>query len=448
MAKEPTSEGESQAGKRKPLTIDLSAEAVERKSDVSESEAKAAASSEAKADATRPSAGGSPGASPGKGAQSSDGFPKADDSASARARRFSFLPLLVVAILGGGIGAIAVAVLVSLGYLAPPVDGREAENAAAIASLQDEIGALQQRLDAADALEPRVAALEGKVAALPGDAPPPSDPAALAALDERLAALESRSGTAVPSTLDLTPEIDALRQEIAALRSAAPEAIDIEAALAPLREAMQALGVRVDALPNAERVAAIEERIDALDAHLNETTGQVAAAVSLAPAVAADALAEQLEAGKPFADALNALRDLGVDTEAIEALSPHADSGIATLTELRVGFETAIAPIPLTPPATGDESALQRLLGSARGLVEVRPARPAAGSDPAAIVARIRAALGVGDLRTALDERNALPQEAKDATAEWAGEAEARLAADEAVARIRSDALARLGPAE
>ena len=47
--------------------------------------------------------------------------------------------------------------------------------------------------------------------------------------------------------------------------------------------------------------------------------------------------------------------------------------------------------------------------------------------------------------KTALAEWNSLPEDAKAKTADWARAAEARLAADELVARLRSEALSRLG---
>jgi hypothetical protein len=74
----------------------------------------------------------------------------------------------------------------------------------------------------------------------------------------------------------------------------------------------------------------------------------------------------------------------------------------------------------------------------------VRPAHPTEGADPAAIVARIRAALDAGDLKTALAEREALPDNAKAATAPWAADAQARNDADALVATLRAESLARL----
>ena len=91
-----------------------------------------------------------------------------------------------------------------------------------------------------------------------------------------------------------------------------------------------------------------------------------------------------------------------------------------------------------------DANVLNRLFGSARNLVEVRPANPTAGEDPGSVVARISGALRVGDLKTALSEWNTLPEEIRTATSEWARTAETRMIADDLVARLRGAALSRL----
>jgi hypothetical protein len=112
---------------------------------------------------------------------------------------------------------------------------------------------------------------------------------------------------------------------------------------------------------------------------------------------------------------------------------------------LRQEFEAAVAKMDLRSPIPENAGTFDRLLGSARGLVQVRPADPVAGSDPAAVVARMRGALAAGDLKTALAERESLPEPAKTATADWARAADARRAAGELVAELRAEALSRLG---
>jgi hypothetical protein len=129
----------------------------------------------------------------------------------------------------------------------------------------------------------------------------------------------------------------------------------------------------------------------------------------------------------------------------LAALEPRAPEGLPTLPELRAQFEEQAAAIDLSMPVPASAGPLDRLLGSARGLVEVRPAKPTGGTDPGAVLARIRGALEAGDLENALAEWNALPEDARAPLAEWARSVEARVTAEKLVAELRSEALSRLG---
>jgi hypothetical protein len=170
----------------------------------------------------------------------------------------------------------------------------------------------------------------------------------------------------------------------------------------------------------------------------------VARQTALQPAIAAGALAEALRGGAPFSAELDALAALGVGEADIAALRPHATAGLPTHQALQSGFDAAIADVPLEQPVPANAGTVERLLESARGLVEVRRAGPTTGDQPAAVVTRVRAALAAGDLETALAEWRGLPENARTATAAWAERAEARLAAERLVAKLRGEALARL----
>ena len=141
----------------------------------------------------------------------------------------------------------------------------------------------------------------------------------------------------------------------------------------------------------------------------------------------------------------SALKCLGVEAEAVEQLAPHAESGLPTLAHLAAEFERRRHSRPLDANPGGDRRDRPPPAKRAR-LVEVRPAHPTAGADPAAIVARIRGALaGRRSEAAALSEWNTLPDTIKAPTADWARSVEARLKADELVARLRAEALSRLG---
>ena len=464
MAKDTSDKGEragQQGPRRKPVTIDLPAEEVDRKpaagdggtaAEVSQSvagstggdpepvakasppdEPKAAAaaapdpgpnpkmsSSDAmKSDRSArptPSAAESAGAGPGRGPQV-----KAADAS------FSFVPLLVAAILGGVMVALVVVLLARGGFFLPAPDTSGPDLAAEIATLKDEVAALKQ------------AGAQDNLAPLRSE---------LAALKQSLDELSNREPTPAPDTAaltDLQNRVATLSSALTALKSAGGgDASAVAGSLADLTKEVDALSARLKTVPGEERIAALETNADALSRKVDELSPKIDSAAALAPAVAADGLAAALEAGRPFTAELAALRTLGVDAKAVDGLAPYGDSGLPTLSALRAEFEAAIAPIDLSAPIPEGTGVVDRLLASARGLVAVRPAHPTEGADPAAVVARIRGALDAGDLKTALTEWDALPGGVKDATANWAKVAAARRDADDLVAELRAAALSRL----
>ena len=327
-------------------------------------------------------------------------------------------------------------------------------------------------------LQQQVAGLEQAIAELRSQPAAGGDPASLGEVQNRLAALEQAASAAgsTESSQALEARLGELASEVEALRSSGGtgatepalagiatrideiagrlgslegqgpvDVTGLESSIAEIREQLAQLAERVEAAPTEERVAALETALNDTTEQLSTTAAQVETVAALGPAVAANALGAALEAGAPFTSELQALRGLGLDETALAGLAPSAETGLPTLNELRSAFENAVATIDLRTPIPEGTGTLERLVQSARGLVEVRPAHPTEGSAPGAVVARMRGALSSGDIKTALAEWNSLPEDAKAKTADWARAAEARLAADELVARLRSEALSRLG---
>jgi hypothetical protein len=89
----------------------------------------------------------------------------------------------------------------------------------------------------------------------------------------------------------------------------------------------------------------------------------------------------------------------------------------------------------------------EQLLSGLRSLVQVRPAGPAPASEPgpAAALSRLDAAIASGDLAAWQTEWEALPQPAKDASADFAGDVAARLAAERIVSETLAGAPAASG---
>ena len=388
--------------------------------------------------------------------------PAMADAAPARAGGRSFGALLAAALIGGAVALAAALLLGRAGYLVP--QDERPDLAPEIAGLRNDVAALQTAAEGQDeeaALAPlreQIGALEQALGELRSQAPAGGESAAaLGEVQARLAELEQRAGEAGAQPGEdfeaLRTQLAALAQEVESLAGAVPVDLSgVEASIAELRAQTAQLSEGVAKAADVERVAALEAALEdlrgeaaSLESAIGEMRGAVERAAALGPAVAADALAAALESGRPFASELDALRTLGLDAEAITGLEPHAEPGLPTYPELQAGFAAVADTIALGTTIPEDAGTFDRLLTSARGLVEVRPANPVEGADPAAVISRIRAALAAGDLDTALSEWSALPEHARSATADWARQAEARRDADALVAQLRSDALSRLG---
>ncbi len=258
-------------------------------------------------------------------------------------------------------------------------------------------------------------------------------------------------------------------------QSAAPDAAAAEAALAPLRDAVQRQKDEVASL--AARITALEQRpaappVDpAILADLQSATGKLAAAVAtleqrvgtLATANASEAAAsvdpalllalgqlrQALQGSGPFAAELAAATTLAADRADVKAaLAPLAESaarGVPSIAILRQRFDGlagAIAEAGAAPVAAGDWSG--QVLGKLRGLVTLRRVGPAAGEGPEATVAQAENALASDDLAGAVATLETLHGPAMVAARDWLEAAHRRLAAEAALGKATALVTARL----
>jgi hypothetical protein len=473
LADEPDSEGPSTSKpKRRPITIDLPAEEVARKAASAEASASSAASAQA-GDAPFSGVGGAGDGAPANPAVNRASETLAQEKAAPTAKeppsafatgktgpstsppkwrpieddppqRPAFVPMLVAAIIGALIAAFAVVGLSLSGYLSP---GSDDGLATEVEALKGEIAALKQPSpdEGLSTLQQQMAALEQKLAEAPAATPGAPTEAQLKDIRDRVAAIEQAGGEAnLPN--ELKAQLAKLTDDLASLRSATPaDAATLESTLEPITEKLDQLSARVDQLSGRIDAAPAEDRIAAIENELAQTSRKTDLAAGLAPAVIADALQSAIESGQPFSTELAALKTLGMGGESVDQLAADGETGVATLAGLRSGFETAIASTDLTPTAPETTGTIDRLLQSAQDLVEVRPEHPTEGSDPGAIIARIRGALDAGDLKQALQEWNELPEGVKASMTDWTHHVETRIKADDLAASVRSEALSKLG---
>ncbi len=282
-------------------------------------------------------------------------------------------------------------------------------------------------------------------------------------LGNRIAELESQLAVpqSPPAPVDdgvLRSEIAMLRQEVDKLRAAPQETAPPDAALAArvseLAARVSELGTRVDALPQASPVDTAT--IDQLRARLDEVAEQSSAARAPDPAaaealeasksasaLAAFALVESaVGRGAPYAGALENLRRHAPGAD-LAALEGDAEKGLPALSVLARNYERDLDAAP--PPASAATGLADRLAEGARSLVRIRPA---AGSpdadkidpaDPLSARNVIATRLRNGDYAGALAGREELDPPAKEATEEAAARLAARLDADKALDRLRTE---------
>jgi len=285
---------------------------------------------------------------------------------------------------------------------------------------------------------------------------------ALAAQSERIAALEAELATAttaladLPSKDDVAAVADAAQFGDSNLQSAIGATSD---GLATVEERLNALGeelaiVAARPIPEAFDAAALDEELRGFRADLSsaiETAKEdIAAARAEAETIRAEAdagkaeaavgallvdLQSALETGQPFSDIADGLTSAGVDVP--EALSAVAGEGVETLASLVDGFPSAARQAltasiqSSTPESTGD-----RLMAFLRVQSGARSLAPRDGDDPDAVLSRIEAAIGSGDLDAALTEVGSLPDAGQAELASWVATATTRrdaLAAAEAL---------------
>ncbi|OWU82604.1 hypothetical protein [Phaeobacter sp. 22II1-1F12B] len=310
-------------------------------------------------------------------------------------RRGGFFP----ALLGGIVAAI-------LGFLAARAD------------LLDPIlpPSLQSSRDAGmvEDLSARVDAQQGEIEALRedvGNLPPPDT----SAVDAQVASIGDQLGAISGRIDELSATINGLQSRVTEIEKAPINDAVSESAIAAYEDELNRL---------QQAMATQREEVEALVAEAREMDAQSAEQARQANALAAIArLQSAVSNGLPYADVAQEVSGSGVELP--EALTSSAETGVATLSELQAEFpaaaRNALADVRSSQVGTetGLGAFLQRQLGA-------RSVEPREGSDPDAILSRAEAAVMDGNLQTAIEEIETLPEEAKGAMSEWTADARAR----------------------
>jgi hypothetical protein len=238
-------------------------------------------------------------------------------------------------------------------------------------------------------------------------------------------------------------ELDELRQQVAELRNApaAPntdlaariEALEASAGNAPasdeLQQRLTALQSEIDALKSATDSTAagttqLTDRLAALETEVNQPGPEQA----VARALAAAALKAATERGGSFAAELQTFGAVAPDDPAVEGLKAYAEQGVPTKADLTRRLPNATnAILDALQKPDENQGIAARLMSSALSVVKVRPVGDVQGDTPEAVVARFEERVKTGDLKAAVSEWNALPDTAKQASADFKQALDARI---------------------
>ena len=309
------------------------------------------------------------------------------------------------------------------------VDAAKAEAAAAAAANEAKIAELEAALaELAAARSTDAASADQAIAALAAqvDEIPESDQAAI---EEAVGGVAGRLTKAEAA-------LEGLRAEIAAIEgftgeNAAPSAETLErvaafgAAVEGLRAEIAALSEKaalIDSRAAASDLAAVEARVAALEGGEAATAEAASDAAQIRRRANIDAaltdIARALRSGDGFASALATAENLSGEPapDALTALKEGAPT-VERLAKMFPGAAQNAYAAALN--AEAGEGLADRMFAALQGRVGGRPAIETEGDDAGAVLSRVEARLGEGDLDAALAETAALPEAAKAEMTGW-----------------------------
>ena len=243
---------------------------------------------------------------------------------------------------------------------------------------------------------------------------------------------------------------------------------EIESRLANSEQGLAELRRRAEtgqAPASSQAIAALETRVDVLAREVavaRERVGQVATSAAVQQAgrggealiLALGQLSDAVARGAGFAEELEVVRGFAsglgpAATEPLATLALHAEAGISTRLNLQFLFPDMARRVMVAHSPAPQDRLIDRLIRKVQGLISVRPmgegADLADDAQPGHLVALAESRLRADDVSGAVAALAELKGPAADAAAPWMAEARARLAAQEALRQLRTQAIAQHG---
>ncbi len=295
------------------------------------------------------------------------------------------------------------------------------------ASIDAAIGSSQEAVEKVSSLEQALQSIDGKIAEIEANisAGAAGENVGLETLAARVADIE---GALASPGGQISPEMQSV----------------IESLQTELAAAQSGLAAQSDNLATLE--GTIAEQMTSLDAKISGMGEQLESGTSganVAAAIASAGLKSAIDRGGSFMTELEAFASVAGDGETVATLRNYAASGVATISQLSDQFPSVHNRIIAVGDGLDENAGVaDRLMASARSLVQVRTVGDVEGESPDQIAARIEARLKESDLASALAEWESLPDASKEASAEFAESLRARQTVDALVANALSSAMA------
>lgn len=336
-------------------------------------------------------------------AQHADPAPSYAEQPQQPRREGATSGLVAAGIVGGLIALVCAGALQYAGVLPGGRSGKD--TSADIAALNAEIDGLKQSV--------------ANLAAAPAAKPDETLAARVAALETSAANGASAGGSGETNA--------ASDQKIASLSG------EVEQLKADLSKATQ-----TQATSDAE----VSKRLDDAEKKLSGPSQESA----VARAIAAAALKAAIDRGGPFQPELDTFANVASDDPAVADLKNFAQTGVPSRADLiRQVSDVATAIVATAQTDDPNQSWSDRLMSSAKSLVQVRPVGNVPGDGIDAIAARFEDKVRNGDLPGAVTEWNNLPDAAKSASAAFKQSLEARIRVEDLVSDALSKAIANTG---
>jgi hypothetical protein len=304
------------------------------------------------------------------------------------------------------------------------IEGAETSASAASASATE----LHTQLSA---IGEQVTALQQAVAS--GEA---GDGAGLAAVGERLTALEGNLS-----------EVQSRLAEVASGDPAATEALSTEIAstkegLTELRGAAEAVTGEIATI--SERISGVETAMGDLDERLSAAEADIdsGAGSRVASAIAASTLKSAADRGSAFMSELESYAAVAGSNETVESLRSYAAGGVPTVAQLNERFPAVANDIVAAASGLDPDASIgERLMSSARSMVQIRPVGEVEGDGPGEIAARMEVALESGVLERVVTEWETLPEGSRQASQGFIDDVTARRTLDSLITDVLSGAI-------